>query len=382
MFELTRLELATENSERLKKSPILSHLWRGMRNLIFPSLFLALLVSVDAQNYRVTDLGVLPGGKWSTAYAINHGGQVVGSSQIVVTDLPGYNGDIVNHAFLYSGGSLKDLGVLKTLSTASRYSVAFSINDHGQVVGYSTTSSDDTFFSHPFLWSAGHMTDLGTLGGIDLGYATWINDRGVIIGQSPIRTGDQHSFIWQGAGLQDLLLNNPSLGVHAYVSSINNRNQICGTLTDSHRSLAFLWENGHITQLLGTLGGTNSYAKAINIRGHIVGVSNLKGDIGSHAFAYGNGTMYDLGPDAATISTAWAINSSDTVVGRCYTQQFTHAFAFIWKPGTQLKDLNQSIDPNSGWVLTWATGINDRSQICGEGFHNGLERAFLLNPLF
>ena len=196
-----------------------------------------------------------------------------------------------------------------------------------------------------------------------------------------MRNDDVASFIWQNAVLRNLLLGSPSLGTYSRVTAINNRNQICGTLTNSIKSLGFLWENGGITHLLGTLGGTNSYAKAINDLGHIAGVSDLKGDEVSHAFAYGNGTIYDLGPDKTTISTAFAINSSDTVVGRCYTQGFTRAYAFIWKPGATLRDLNRSIDPTSGWVLTWATGINDRGQICGEGLHHGRERAFLLDPL-
>ncbi len=351
-----------------------------MRNLILPVLLLALLASANAQLYRVTDLGVLPGGKSSTAYAINNRGQVVGQSQVLYTADPYYNGSIVNHAFLFSAGSLRDLGVLHVFPS-SRYSVAFSINNHGQVAGYSTTKSDDTLYTHPFLWSAGQMLDLGTLGGIDPGYASSVNDGGTVVGQSPVRTNDPHSFIWQNAVLRDLLLASPSLGTHSQVTCINNRNQICGTLSGSSKSLGFLWENGRITRLLGTLGGTNSYAKAINDFGHIVGVSDLKGDQVSHAFVYGNGSMYDLGPDPTTISTAFAINSSDTVVGRCYTLGFEKEFAFIWKAGTALKNLNQSIDPASGWVLTWASGINDQGQICGEGLHHGLERAFLLSPL-
>jgi hypothetical protein len=44
-------------------------------------------------------------------------------------------------------------------------------------------------------------------------------------------------------------------------------------------------------------------------------------------------------------------------------------------------DLNTLISQGSGWELEWATGINDSGQIVGVGFHNGLQRAFLLTPL-
>ena len=41
------------------------------------------------------------------------------------------------HAFLYSNGTMTDLGTLP----AARYSVAYGINASGQVVGYADTSS-------------------------------------------------------------------------------------------------------------------------------------------------------------------------------------------------------------------------------------------------
>ena len=41
-------------------------------------------------------------------------------------------------------------------------SIAFGINKNGQIVGQSLTAQTQ---NHAFLWSAGVMTDLGTLGG-------------------------------------------------------------------------------------------------------------------------------------------------------------------------------------------------------------------------
>ena len=64
-----------------------------------------------------------------------------------------------------------DLG---TLGGSSSY--AHGINARGQVVGYSSTASDDW---HAFLWEGGTMTDLGTLGGRE-SEAYGINDRGQV----------------------------------------------------------------------------------------------------------------------------------------------------------------------------------------------------------
>lgn len=47
---------------------------------------------------------------------------------------------------------------------------------------------------------------------------------------------------------------------------------------------------------LGTLGGTESFAYAINDHGQVVGSSRLPGDTATHAFLYSNGRMVDLSP--------------------------------------------------------------------------------------
>jgi probable HAF family extracellular repeat protein len=72
--------------------------------------------------YTVTDLGTLPGGSSSEAYGINNSAQVAGDS---------YASSGFSHAFLYSGGSMTDIGALGVNNT-----FAYGINNSGQVVGY------------------------------------------------------------------------------------------------------------------------------------------------------------------------------------------------------------------------------------------------------
>ena len=62
------------------------------------------------------------------------------------------------HAFLYSAGVMTDLG---------SNSIAYAINDSGQVVGSFATA--DFSALHAFLYSAGVMTDLGKLAKIQDG---------------------------------------------------------------------------------------------------------------------------------------------------------------------------------------------------------------------
>ena len=71
-------------------------------------------------------------------------------------------------AFLWQNGKFTDLG---TLGGAS---LAYAINDRGQIVGDSSTGEDD---DHAFLWEKGTMTDLGNVATDGL---TWINNRGQV----------------------------------------------------------------------------------------------------------------------------------------------------------------------------------------------------------
>jgi probable HAF family extracellular repeat protein len=83
-----------------------------------------------------------------TVIGINDPGQVVAN---VVTA----SGE---HAVLWQHGRMTDLGTLP----GGRYSQAVGINDSGQVVGYADTGSDPFPSSHAFLWQNGRMIDLGT----------------------------------------------------------------------------------------------------------------------------------------------------------------------------------------------------------------------------
>ena len=73
---------------------------------------------------------------------------------------------------------------------------------------------------------------------------------------------------------------------------------------------AFLYSNGVMTAL-GTLGGSSSYATALNDAGQVVGYSWTSGASGTpreHAFLYSSGVMADLGTLSGAISRGVAIN--------------------------------------------------------------------------
>ncbi len=82
----------------------------------------------------IRDLGVLGGGNFSQAWALNDRGQVVGRSKLALKD---DDGDQVEHAFLWENGRIRDLG---SLAGEDGSSDADAINDRGQIVGSSEVS--------------------------------------------------------------------------------------------------------------------------------------------------------------------------------------------------------------------------------------------------
>jgi len=91
--------------------------------------------------------------------------------------------------------SIIDLGTL-----GGSYSLGRDLNERGQIVGESTISSGEP---HAFLWMKGVMTDLGTLGG-SFSSAEGINSRGQVAGTSQTTSGEYHAFLWENGTMNDL----------------------------------------------------------------------------------------------------------------------------------------------------------------------------------
>jgi probable HAF family extracellular repeat protein len=217
---------------------------------------------------------------------------------------------------------MRDLGTL-----GGPVSFGQDVNEHGQVVGFSFVDSVTNPVTgqptqHPFLWDHGQMIDIG-LGG-SLGGSGFINNRGQAIGDSftPGDTED-HAFLWSGGKSHDL----------------------------------------------GILGGSTSLPTGLTEAGHVSGVSWLPNDMGLHAVLWKDDAIHDLGVvDDDGCSWAWALNSSDQVVGisvpSCDLSQAPRAF--LWEKGMMV-DLNALVPPDSTLHLVYAMAINDAGVIAGIG---------------
>jgi probable HAF family extracellular repeat protein len=131
----------------------------------------------------------------------------------------------------------------------------------------------------------------------------------------------------------------------------------------------------------------NGRATALNNLGHFVGTADADTPYGLYGQAYWHdgSTQTQLGTlDGGLSSSAADVNEQDQVVGSSWLVQVptsevdpTKYHAFLWEAGT-MTDLNTRIPTRGGWLLTGATGINERGDIVGTGLRNGVAHGFLL----
>jgi probable HAF family extracellular repeat protein len=296
--------------------------------------------------------------------------------------------------------AVTDLGTL-----GGTFSIAFGINDKGQIDGLSTTPGDQV--THGFFLENGVMTDMGTLGGpnsqaffgpSEAPQATGLAENGI-----PDPNGEDFcglgthliclNFVWQNGVMTPL---STLGGNNAQGSDINDQGQIAGMAENSTpdpncpapQVLQFrpaVWANGKIQALPVSLGDPEGAAFGINGRGDLVGAS---GDCAAYDLRYGvplqpqhallwrKGSVkpIDLGNLGGRINNAgFAINESEQVAGASDLagDQFQHAF--LWQHGV-ISDLGTL----PGDVVSAASGINNRAQATGASIDAaGNPRAFL-----
>jgi len=178
----------------------------------------------------------LNGSYTASAQAINELGWIVGSSQAEVA--PGVN---QTRATLWKpDGTLVNLGILEIPGQDNNISVAFGVNDLGEIVGY---FGNALAFSHAFYWSeATGMVDLGAPGGRS-SFANDINNNGYIVGYASFASAPQNrAYLWyQGVAydLNDFLPPNSGwVLLEAY--GINDRGDIVGRGQFAGQTQAFL----------------------------------------------------------------------------------------------------------------------------------------------
>ncbi len=343
------------------------------------------------ENGVLTNLGLLPGGCFTLPGSINSKGMMVGSGDIgVIDDATGL--PVIHADFRYKGQVL-DLGTF-----GGSNSLASQVNDRGQVVGGAENTDPDPWnFAgvtlglpsptawHAFLWQAGGMRDLGTLGGPD-SFAYSINQNGQVAGFSFTNSTPNPTtgfptldpFLWDGKRMIDL---GGLGGTASLVGGINNQGQVAG-ISDTGGDQAahgYLWQNGVLTDL-GTLGGDNSDVAWINDAGQVIGRADLP-DGTHHAVVWQSGTMIDLGTVGGDpCSNGHFINEKGQAVGTSTDCQGTILHTFLWDNGN-MADLSAQVLPGSGFEAVDPVAINHAGEIVGNGtLLSGENHVVVLKP--
>lgn len=214
----------------------------------------------------MTDL--FPEPAHSVANAINDVGQVVGQHNL-------------NHPYIWQDGQFTELG---GFGGSNAFGYALDINNNGQVVGSSfVNNGSDGLSQHAFLWEGGVMIDLGALPGLPDSRAHAINELGQVVGFSSSFDPDTtdeifESFLWEGGVMIDLGVPGDLNRAH----DINDLGQIVGWSSSG----AYIYKEGIVTNLNTLIpvgsGMSLTVATGINNAGQIVGYGMAGGRF--HAF--------------------------------------------------------------------------------------------------
>ena len=322
-----------------------------------------------ASYYDLTELGTL-GGDISVAKDINDSAQIVGYS---------INNIGQKQAFVWDPNEgMQNIGTIGNNS-----SCAYSINDYGQVVGY---SEYDCGQRKAFIWDEVKGIHHLQTKSSNLSEAYGINNSGQVVGFSVINNGQRKAFIWDEIkGIRNLGISDD---IESSAYAINYSDQVVGYSISSDLIVkAFIWNSDKdIEELPGFLGSD------INTSGQVIGFYSLP-QYNNRAFLWNGSEEYeDLGTISNNVnlqffdSKANSINDSGVIVGSSdklinTEQEECVQRAFIWDSVNQMQDLNDLIDPSSGWVLKEAQSINNHGQIVGWGIKDQSCCAFLLTPI-
>src|ERR1700722_4657264 len=279
-----------------------------------------------------------PGASYTGAYFITTTDDILGQYQIAGVFHTFVMTRRLRHEAHYT---VTDLGTL-----GGSFSIAFGINDAGDVTGAANTPSENI---HPFLWSAGRFTDLGTLGGLN-GSAGGPNGNGEAAGPVETSTTDPLGEDFCG------------YGTHLVCLGVN-------------------WQ-GEVMSRLSTLGGNNAQAYTLNNRGQVIGVAETgvrdttcgaPQAVQFQAVAWGPnpGEIQVLPPlPGDTVGFALANNDQGQAVGstgtcaNTYIGQFAIGpHAVIWNHGSPV-----ALGTLGGFTASAGASINNRGEVVGGSF--------------
>lgn len=331
--------------------------------IIPASVVITAACTAQAQPFDYTFVGLDQAGiNYSRAWEIND------SRQVALEAGAGVGG---TRAYRYVADT-QTFVALPTLGGA--VATVRSISANGDIVGNSY-GSGGLFDQRAALWRGNSAIDVGRPADPfdNNNFARDINENGIIVGRSSA------GWTWNEAdGYQILSAINGSSS--SSPNAINENDWVVGSSSSADGTRATVWKPDGSIMNLGLLpdaAQVSSVALGVNDNNQVVGYS---GDpLGfSNAFLWSEDDgLVNLGAPGGRSSFANDINNDGMIVGYASFSAGPQQRAYMWFEG-QAYDLNDFIDPGSGWVLTEAYGINELGDIVGRGRFNGQTQAFML----
>ncbi len=280
----------------------------------------------DVATRAVVDLGTLKDpttqqeGESSTAYDLNDAGQVVGQADIWGSGLTPF------HAFYFDEAQgMVDIGTFAsgTPQYQNGYSIAYSINNLGQVVG---TANDQNWIYRPFVYD--RDTGLQQLP-IDPSYPTqgWyagaINDSGMIGGHVITASHQSKPYYWSSKSAAPVAIQMPAEFPYGEIYGINKNGRMVGMMWDNdgvapiYHAFVFDLQNGvrDLNDLIDQGGWVLNYARDINDYGQIVGAGRLDDSTRGFMLTFNDQEKGDVNSDEA-VTLEDAVLTLQLVIGK------------------------------------------------------------------
>jgi len=267
---------------------------------------LVLAPQAKAQNFATVSY---PGAVQTGLYGINNHNVAVGY----------FNSATGNQAIMLSQGTFTKINVPSSPNT-----VAFGINDSGDIVGFYLDSISESFKG--FLLSGGNYTTISFPGSVST-QARGINNSGQIVGIYQTADGKSHGFELVGGAYTSV---DCPCGQTA-LQNISNSGVMVGYYIDASNAAHGLEYRSGAFSTLDFPGASFTYLTDINDSGTIVGTtSNTMG--AQVGFKYANGQFSSLNPPPPYQNLDYAaINDSGLIVaeGDTFTSGFSSTGLFL-----------------------------------------------------
>jgi len=269
---------------------------------------------MPAYNYTTLD-DPLQTDFMTQANGINNAGQIVGQ----------YHNSSGYHGFLYSAGTYTPIDdPLATIST-----VAYDINDAGEIVGFYASNATHGFLYDPTK-SVNPFTTLD-FPGANTTTPTKINASGQVVGLIFDSVGSgEHGFLYRDHLFS--AIDAPQATTGTAVGGINASGQIVGSYHTATETNGFLFNpsTGSYTPLIDPVARF-TFAEDINDAGQIVG-SFREANGHEHGFLYSGGTYTTFDVPNSTLTHAFGINNAGQIVGRYTNASGQHGFLLTIAP--------------------------------------------------